>query len=120
MVAPRKLLLSILILAPMLAAGCAAAPDAELVEEWRTIPIMPGATIIETADDKIVYEISSPLPEIGAFYVPRLEAAGWSYLGLGEGIGGLFLVHSRGEQHLEISVYGAIDVERTRVVISLR
>lgn len=81
---------------------------------------MPGAVEIASETGFYEYEIGAPLPEIHRFYVEQLEEAGWTYLGLGEGVGGVFLVHSRDSLHLEISAYTAIDLESTRVVISLR
>jgi hypothetical protein len=112
----QKLIAALTLLLSLLISGCESAEPAE----WRTIPLMPGATVLESEEDMIVFEIASPLPEIGRYYVRELEEAGWTYLGLGEGVGGLFLVHSRGAEFLEISAYSSVDVEHTRVVISLR
>lgn len=81
---------------------------------------MDGAVVIAADEDSIEYRIASPLPEIGNFYEQRLAQAGWTYLGLGEGVGGIFLVYKQADLFLEISAYGAVDVEDTRVVISLR
>lgn len=102
--------------AALILASCAS----QTAEELKTIPIMAGAEAIERSSTSITYEIASPLSEIEAFYLARLQPVGWTYEGLGEYVGGLFLVLRREDQHLEVSAYRPPDADRAQVVISLR
>ena len=74
----------------------------------------------EASLDRFEYEVDSPLNEIQQFYLEQLEPAGWLYEGLGEGVGGVFLVLRQGNIHLEISAYREPDAEHSRVILSLR
>jgi hypothetical protein len=106
----------IVFVAALFAAGCVSeAPD-----YWETIPIMDGAGALEESPGALEYMVAAPLNEIEKFYHSRLVKDGWAYEGLGEGIGGLFLVFQRDEVHLEISAYRSADADQSRGVISLR
>jgi len=108
-----QVFLIVLLISAAIAACIPTSPGTPLPD----IPRMPGAWQESEVENGAEYLVESTLTEVEEFYVSRMQAAGWEYRGLGEGIGGLFLTFNKGNEILVISAYQARNETFVRVVL---
>ncbi len=84
------------------------------------IPVMEGAVSGKWSEGGYSYLVDAPLAEVEAFYIESLTPDGWEYIGLGEGLGGIFLSFTRELQYLAISARKSELEAYTRINIQLQ
>lgn len=97
--------------------ACSAEPARPAYPE---IPRMPEALEEKAMDGGFEYLVPARLSEVEAFYVTEMQAAGWQYRGLGEGIGGIFLTFEKEFDLLSISAYRERDEPYARVEVRMK
>lgn len=87
---------------------------------WDSMPVMPGARNQVEQETSFEYDVHTPLPEVENFYLETLADSGWSYEGLGEGVGGLFMIFHKENGYLEIAATQEQGSDLAHISLSLR
>ena len=94
-------------------------PKSPPLSEWNSIPVMPQASAGDESNGMYVYKISLTSQEIQDFYNAKLPDLGWESSFSMPIAGTAFLLYTRGDQVLSITIMPAEDGE-TLVMITIQ